>query len=240
MASKVSLPSNRHINASTFNYLPAGSHGTGEICAPLMRERILAVLKNTAPASDPVEAALAGDLPERARKLIRPETLVPAAVLIPLVGATDTEVILTRRAGHLKHHAGQISFPGGRLEKQDAGPLAAALREAEEEIGLDPACVEIAGYLTPYITITGYVVTPVVGFLRSGYTVAADQVEVDEVFKVPMAFLLNPDNWVRRNREFMGVPVTYHEIPWQDRNIWGATAAMLIAFSKLLSKNNIL
>ncbi len=202
-----------------------------------MRERILTALKNTAPATDPVEAALAGDLPKRARKLIRQETLVPAAVLIPLVGATDTEVILTRRAGHLKHHAGQISFPGGRLEKQDAGPLAAALREAEEEIGLDPACVEIAGYLMPYITITGYVVTPVVGFLRNGYTVAADQVEVDEVFKVPMAHLLNPENWVRRNREFMGVPVTYYEIHWRDRNIWGATAAMLIAFSKLLSKN---
>ncbi len=202
-----------------------------------MRERILAALKNTAPAIDPVEAALAGDLPERARKLIKHESLVPAAVLIPLVGATDTEVILTQRAGHLKHHAGQISFPGGRLEKQDAGPLAAALRETEEEIGLDPAYVEIAGFLTPYITITGYVVTPVVGFLRNGYTVKADKVEVDEVFKVPMAHLLDPVNWVRRNREFMGMEVTYHEIPWQDRNVWGATAAILIAFSKLLSKN---
>lgn len=203
-----------------------------------MRERILAALKNTAPAIDPVEAALAGDLPERARKLIKHESLVPAAVLIPLVGATDTEVILTQRAGHLKHHAGQISFPGGRLEKQDAGPLAAALRETEEEIGLDPAYVEIAGFLAPYITITGYVVTPVVGFLRNGYTVKADKVEVDEVFKVPMAHLLDPVNWVRRNREFMGMEVTYHEIPWQDRNVWGATAAILIAFSKLLSKNN--
>ena len=202
-----------------------------------MRERILAALKNTAPAIDPVEAALAGDLPERARKLIKHESLVPAAVLIPLVGATDTEVILTQRAGHLKHHAGQISFPGGRLEKQDAGPLAAALRETEEEIGLDPTYVEIAGYLTPYITITGYVVTPVVGFLRNGYTVKADQVEVDEGFKVSMAHLLDPVNWVRRNREFMGMEVTYHEIPWQDRNVWGATAAILIAFSKLLSKN---
>ena len=203
-----------------------------------MRERILAALENTAPASDPVAAALAGDLPESARKLIKRESLVPAAVLIPLVGASDIEVILTQRANHLKHHAGQISFPGGRLEKQDDGPLAAALRETEEEIGLDPAFVEIAGYLTPCITITGYVVTPVVGFLRNGYTVTADRVEVDEVFKVPMAHLLNPENWVRRNREFMGVPVTYHEIPWQGRNIWGATAAMLIAFSKLLSKNN--
>ncbi len=205
-----------------------------------MRERILAALKNTAPASDPVEAALAGDLPKRARKLIRQESLVPAAVLIPLVGASDTEVILTRRSDHLKHHAGQISFPGGRLEKQDAGPLAAALRESEEEIGLDPAYVEIAGFLTPYITITGFVVTPVVGFLRHGYTVKPDQVEVDDVFKVPIAHLLNPENWVRRNREFMGMPVTYHEIHWQDRNIWGATAAMLIGFSKLLSKNNTL
>ena len=203
-----------------------------------MRERILAALENTAPASDPVAAALAGDLPESARKLIKRESLVPAAVLITIVDVSDIEVILTQRANHLKHHAGQISFPGGRLEKQDDGPLAAALRETEEEIGLDPAFVEIAGYLTPYITITGYVVTPVVGFLRNGYTVTADRVEVDEVFKVPMAHLLNPENWVRRNREFMGVPVTYHEIPWQGRNIWGATAAMLIAFSKLLSKNN--
>ena len=202
-----------------------------------MRERILTALKNTGPATDPVEAALAGDLPERARKLIKRESLIPAAVLIPLVGATDTDVILTRRASHLKHHAGQISFPGGRLEKQDTGPLAAALREAEEEISLDPAFVEIAGFLDPYITITGFVVTPVVGFLRSGYTVEADLVEVDEVFKVPMDHLLNPENWLKRNREFMGVQVTYYEIPWQDRNIWGATAAMLIAFSKLLKKN---
>jgi 8-oxo-dGTP pyrophosphatase MutT (NUDIX family) len=205
-----------------------------------MREQILAALEGTTPAGDPVEAALAGDLPAKVRKLIKPETLVPAAVLIPLVGATDTEVILTQRAKHLKHHAGQISFPGGRVEQHDDGPLAAALRESEEEIGLDPAHVEIAGFLHPYITITGYVVTPVVGFLGDGYNVAADQVEVDEVFKVPMAHLLDPENWVRRNREFMGVPVSYYEISWQNRNIWGATAAMLIGFSKLLNKNKAL
>ncbi len=203
-----------------------------------MRDRIIAALAGTTPADDPVATAMAGNLPDCLRRLIKPKSLVPAAVLMPLVeGPTAIDVILTQRAGHLKHHAGQISFPGGRLEDQDDGPVDTALRESQEEIGLDRGHVKVVGFLDPYITITGYVVTPVVGFVGEGFSLQADNVEVEEIFMAPMKFLLDPANWMKRQRDFMGVPVTYYEIAWENRNIWGATAAMLIGFSEILNKN---
>ncbi|MGI9263665.1 MAG: NUDIX hydrolase, partial [Gammaproteobacteria bacterium] len=139
-------------------------------------------------------------------------------------------VVLTRRAEHLKHHAGQISFPGGRLEQADDGPAAAALRETQEEIGIREDRIEILGYLDNYLTITGYSVTPVVGIVRPGFVLDVDQTEVAEAFEVPLTYLLDETNAVCREKRFLGIRVPYYEIPYQRHNIWGATAGMLVSF----------
>jgi len=160
-----------------------------------------------------------------------PKRLTPAAVLITLVDHHDgLSVILTKRAEHLKHHAGQISFPGGRQEHSDDGPAAAALRETFEEIGLKDDRVEILGYLDNYLTITGYSVTPVVGVVRPGFVLDIDKTEVAEAFEVPLAYLFDKNNAMRREKRFMGVRVPYYEIPYRRHNIWGATAGMLVSF----------
>jgi 8-oxo-dGTP pyrophosphatase MutT (NUDIX family) len=160
-----------------------------------------------------------------------PKRLTPAAVLITLVDHSDgLSVILTKRAEHLKHHAGQISFPGGRQEQSDDGPAAAALRETYEEIGLKDDRIEILGYLDNYLTITGYSVTPVVGVVRPGFVLDIDQTEVAEAFEVPLAYLFDKSNALRREKRFMGVRVPYYEIPYRRHNIWGATAGMLVSF----------
>ena len=171
-----------------------------------------------------------GDLPYLLRRMV-PKRLTPAAVLITLVDHNDgLSVILTKRAEHLKHHAGQISFPGGRQEQSDDGPAAAALRETYEEIGLKDDRIEILGYLDNYLTITGYSVTPVVGVVRPGFVLDIDQTEVAEAFEVPLAYLFDKNNALRREKRFMGVRVPYYEIPYRRHNIWGATAGMLVSF----------
>jgi len=154
---------------------------------------------------------------------------VEAAVLIPLVMHKDgVRVMLTRRAAHLNDHAGQISFPGGRIESWDASPEAAALREAQEETGLPVDYVEVLACMPPYLTATGFSVTPVPGLVRSGYRLAPDAFEVAEVFEVPLAFLMNPANH-RRHRARLpdGRERVYFSMPWKQYFIWGATAAML-------------
>lgn len=143
-------------------------------------------------------------------------------------------LLLTRRASALKRHAGQISFPGGRLESADEGPLAAALRETEEEIGLPRDFVTVAGYLRPHVIITGYWVVPVVGFVRPGFELRLDAAEVQEAFEVPLAYLLDPANQVQRERKIGHLTIRSTEIPYGDYVIWGATAAMLLALSRLL------
>ncbi len=156
----------------------------------------------------------------------------PAAVLVPLVerpgGAT---LLLTQRTAHLHDHAGQISFPGGRVDAGDRDPVHTALREAAEEIGLTEAHVDVIGSLPTYLTVTGYSVTPVVGLVRPGFTLALDAFEVAEAFEVPLAFLMDPANHERRAIELDGLRRSFYAMPYETGGrryfIWGATAAMI-------------
>ncbi|MDX2221162.1 MAG: CoA pyrophosphatase [Rhodospirillaceae bacterium] len=162
----------------------------------------------------------------------------PAAVLVPLVARPGNQaafdVILTMRPQQMKQHAGQVAFPGGRMEPDDASPEACALREAEEEIGLPGAAVEVLGRLDPYLTITGYEVTPVVGMIAQPVPLRPDPNEVAEVFDVPLDFLLDPANHRREQREYNGLTRAYYAVPYGQRYIWGATAGMILNLYELL------
>ena len=155
--------------------------------------------------------------------------LRPAAVLVPLVEREGgLTVLLTQRTNHLNHHAGQVSFPGGRVEEHDRGPVDTALRETEEEIGLRRDYVEVAGYLDGYETGTGFHITPVVGFVRSGFTLKLDAFEVAEAFEVPLEFIFDPANHQRHQRVHNGRERRYFAMPYGEFYIWGATAGMLM------------
>ena len=160
-----------------------------------------------------------------------------AGVLIAIVerpaGAT---ILLTRRPDHMRDHAGQIAFPGGRVDAGDGGPVDAALREAEEEIGLDRKLVEIVGELDSYETRTGFLITPVVGVLAPGFAPKPDPVEVAEVFEIPLDLVLDPRNHQRQSREWRGTLRHFYVVPWQHHYIWGATAGMLVQFYCRLSE----
>ena len=161
---------------------------------------------------------------------------VPAAVLVPIVDRPEgLAVLFTQRSSRLPHHPGQISFPGGRLEDSDADAVAAALRETEEEIGLHRSLVRVAGFLPDHLVpVSGYRVTPVVSFVDPRYELRLDPIEVDEAFEVPLAHLLDPANHVPRVREYAGEAVEFIDMPFGPRNIWGATAGMLLTFYRLL------
>ena len=160
---------------------------------------------------------------------------VPAAVLVPLVERdTGLTVLLTQRAATLKDHAGQISFPGGRVEPEDQDAWHAALREAYEEIGLLPDLVEFAGYLPDHWVITGFLVTPVVGFVNPQYQLRIAREEVHDVFEVPLDFILDPSNHKPRRRQLGELTIDVHDIPYGERNIWGATAGMLMTLRRML------
>jgi 8-oxo-dGTP pyrophosphatase MutT (NUDIX family) len=164
-----------------------------------------------------------------------PARRVPAAVLVPLVErASGLTVLLTQRAETLKDHAGQISFPGGRIEPDDPDAWAAALREAYEEIGLLPELVEFAGYLPDHYVITGFRVTPAVGFVNPEYQLRIAKAEVHDVFEVPLNFILDAANHKSRRRRLAGLDIDVHDIPYGDRNIWGATAGMLMTLRRML------
>jgi 8-oxo-dGTP pyrophosphatase MutT (NUDIX family) len=164
-----------------------------------------------------------------------PARRVPAAVLVPLVErASGLTVLLTQRAETLKDHAGQISFPGGRIEPDDPDAWAAALREAYEEIGLLPELVEFAGYLPDHYVITGFRVTPAVGFVNPEYQLRIATAEVHDVFEVPLDFILDAANHKSRRRRLAGLDIDVHDIPYGDRNIWGATAGMLMTLRRML------
>ena len=154
--------------------------------------------------------------------------LTPAAVLVPLVEHPEgLSVLLTQRTSHLKDHAGQISFPGGRAEPDDQHPIATALRETEEEIGIGTEHIDVAGCLDNYETGTGYIVIPVVGFVRPGFTLTLDEFEVAEVFEVPLAFMLAPENRQTLERDVGERKRRYYAYQYGERFIWGATAGML-------------
>jgi 8-oxo-dGTP pyrophosphatase MutT (NUDIX family) len=156
--------------------------------------------------------------------------LTAAAVLVPLVEhETGLTVLLTRRADAMRKHSGQVAFPGGRSDPGEA-PWTTALREAEEEIGLDPARVAIAGLSSTYETVTGYRITPVVGFVRPGFEVRPNAAEVADVFETPFAWLMDPVNTELHHHDRSdGVRRHFYAMPWEDRLIWGATAGMLRA-----------
>jgi 8-oxo-dGTP pyrophosphatase MutT (NUDIX family) len=157
-----------------------------------------------------------------------------AAVLIPVIAHSELTVLFTQRTTHLKSHAGQVSFPGGRAEPGDASAEFTALREAGEEIGLAAERVEILARLPDYRTRTGFRVTPVVGLVTPPLELAPDPREVESVFEVPLDFLLDPKNHQRRTREYQGKQVGYYVFEYQERVIWGATAGMLVNLYRML------
>jgi 8-oxo-dGTP pyrophosphatase MutT (NUDIX family) len=164
-----------------------------------------------------------------------PPAPTPAAVLLPIVDRGDAlTVLLTERASDLRHHAGQISFPGGRIESGDADAIDAALREAGEEIGLPRSHVDVVGLLPDHLIVTGFRVTPVVSFVRPGYALQLDRSEVADVFEVPLSHFLDPVNHVRRRRRFEQHEVELTDMPYGSRNIWGATASMLMTLYRVL------
>ena len=176
---------------------------------------------------------------ERLRALL-PAQPTRAAVLIPLVDRGDElTVLLTHRSSELKHHAGQISFPGGRLEAGDDSATAAALRETEEEIGLRREFIEIIGCLPDHVVISGYRVTPVVGLVSPGFELVLDPTEVSGTFEAPLSHLLNPATHVRRLRRIGDEDLEVLELPWGGHTIWGATAGMLLTLLEVLGGTSV-
>jgi 8-oxo-dGTP pyrophosphatase MutT (NUDIX family) len=159
--------------------------------------------------------------------IAREQPIRPAAVLIPVVDHAQPTVLLTQRAAHLNDHAGQISFPGGKIDATDASPLDTALREAEEEIGLSREFVDPVGYLDLYGTGFGFRILPTLARVRPGFKLRINQAEVDDAFEVPLAFLMDPANHQVHSKEFRGMERSYYAMPFAERYIWGATAGIL-------------
>lgn len=163
------------------------------------------------------------------------EAITPAAVLVAVVDRPEPTVILTVRPETMRRHAGQIAFPGGRIDPGDDGPVAAALREAEEEIALPPSAVEVIGLADRYRTITGFEVTPVVGVVPPGLPLEPHPGEVADVFEAPLYYLLRPEHQLVRTAMWRGRERSYYEIDYEGRRIWGATAAMIVNLRRRLA-----
>lgn len=164
-----------------------------------------------------------------------PPDPTPAAVLIPIIERERPTILFTQRASQLRTHGGQVSFPGGRIETGDGTPRAAALREAREEIGLEERRVSIAGYLPDHVVITGFRITPVVGFVQPGFELALDQIEVQRVFEVPVDYIFDAKNFRRQRRRLIrsGAEVEFCDLPFGEHVIWGATAGMLLTLYRV-------
>ncbi|WP_426693501.1 CoA pyrophosphatase [Sphingomonas sediminicola] len=174
---------------------------------------------------------LEGDLPEE-----RALASVPAAVLVGITDRPDPGVILTVRREHMRTHAGQVAFPGGRIDPGE-NSVEAALREAWEELGLDPGAAEIVGAIDPYRTVTGYVVTPVLAVVQPDQPLSPHEHEVADWFEAPLGFVLDPTNQQYKSALFQGRERHYYEIMWGERRIWGATASMIVNLSRRLQWN---
>jgi len=215
----------------------AGATGMTVDWGSRIRER----LAGTTPVHDRDQWLLPGRTREQSRAFMHnfPVNPKPAAVLVPLVERADgLTVLLTERASQLKNHAGQISFPGGRTEPSDDSPRAAALREAQEEIGLDPRFVSVVGYLPDHVVISGFRVTPVVAFVNPEFELLLDAEEVQSTFEVPLTHVFNPANHLTRRRR-VGTGTTEVEvidIPFGGHNIWGATAGMIFTLYRLCTE----
>jgi 8-oxo-dGTP pyrophosphatase MutT (NUDIX family) len=193
----------------------------------LARQRLI----KEAPAAltDPDASPLRGDhsLDPAMRAIAEVRPIRPAAVLIPVVNHPEPTVLLTLRTASLSTHAGQIAFPGGRIDAGDASPLEAALREAKEEIGLDRAHIEPLGYSDLYLSGTGYRIVPAVARVAPGFELKLNPAEVADTFEVPLAFVMGPENHQRHSREWRGMMRTYYAMPFGERYIWGVTAGIL-------------
>ncbi|KZL18026.1 putative Nudix hydrolase NudL [Pseudovibrio axinellae] len=195
-----------------------------EFTAENFRLRVLDRLSSSAhePAGDHI---LNPDIADYGEKL---DQVREAAVLIGIVDrGEDTSILLTRRTEHLRSHAGQIAFPGGKVDEEDEGPVGAALREAEEEVGLTAGQVEVVGDLGDYYTGSGYRIVPVLATVKPPLILSPNPAEVDEVFEVPLSFLMNPENHHKKSGEFRGKTRYYYAMPFEQRYIWGVTAGIL-------------
>jgi len=193
----------------------------------------LAELRRRFAAAAPPASSIYGDEGPRPD----PAALRPAAVLVPVVAREpQLTVLFTQRAAHLREHSGQVSFPGGRVHAEDASPEATALREAREEIGLDPARVELLGRMPEYFTRTGFRITPVIGIVLPPLELLPDDNEVEEIFEVPLAFLLDPANRRRQSRVWQGEERWFYAMPYERHYIWGATAGMLVNLANHLAQ----
>ncbi len=196
----------------------------------------LAALSTSAPIVDPnaPDTPSDFDLSPALVPTIAQAPLAPAAVLIAVVERPELTVLLTQRTESLRRHAGQIAFPGGRMEPTDRDPTATALREAHEEVGLDPAFVEPLGYLDAYRTGTGFRIFPVVSLVRTGFTLKLDENEVADAFEVPLAFLMDEANHQTETRFWRGQERRFYAMPFEQRYIWGATAGIMRNMQKRL------
>lgn len=205
-----------------------------------LRENLRERLQHTAAPENPIAAVrerAGGDLPPELRGFL-PERILPAAVLIVLMDrAEGPGILLTERTAHLAQHAGQVSFPGGRVEAQDVSLLDCALRETEEETGIPRDAVTPLGYLDVYLTRTGFAVTPVVGLVDPGVALRPDPFEVAEIFELPLAVALDPGRYRLESREFHGRQVQFRVLEHDGHYVWGATAAMLYAFQHFANQS---
>jgi 8-oxo-dGTP pyrophosphatase MutT (NUDIX family) len=207
--------------------------------SPDLRARILRRFEGSEPRHELADWRLLGIDAERSRRFQQhcPENPVAAAVLVPFVDRPEgLSILLTRRASQLSKHAAQVSFPGGRLEESDPDVASAALREAQEEIGLDPTRVRVFGYLPDHLVISGYRVTPVLSLVAPPFSVEPNPAEVEQVFEVPAEHIFDRRNHKARLRRVGDEELLLFDIPWQDHHIWGATAGMLMTLIRMVEE----